>query len=162
MTAIVMAASGLALPFTSGSVALDTTMTSLVEMSWFTDGTSDNYFAYGFNDSTQDPLTLSTAGSLGDITYDDGSSTEQTVSGVYYSEDTGLAASYDDSIWFGLQGNSIADTDTIFVSIEYNGITYTRASRTTRWVVTTVATYWQWQGVVNGPFSGNPTLIVNI
>lgn len=153
MTAIMMASIGSAAVTVA---ALETTVTVGNDL-WFSDGTDDDYYAYGFNDALSDPLGLSTIGSIGTDNYVDGSSTSRTISFVLYSDDTfGLDPADDDSIWFGLVGTSIPDTDATFREIVYNGQTYTRASASL-YVASHagVVTYWQWNNVSpNGPTSG--------
>lgn len=153
MTAILMGSIGSA---ATTVAALETTIT-VADDEWFTDGTDDTYFGYGYNDALQDPLALAAIGSIGDDTYVDGSTTVRTISHVLYSENTfGLAASLEDSIFFGLVGVSIPDTDVTFREIIYNGQTYVRSDRDVYQPnLSSAVTYWQWQNVnPNGPTSG--------
>jgi len=151
MTAIMIAAMGSA---AHTAAALETTITVGSEH-WFNDGTEDDYYAFGFNDTLADPNGLGTTGSITVDNYLDGGATSRTINSVYYTEDTGgLAAANEDSIWFGLAGIGIPNTDVTFREIEYNGITYVRtaAAFTTYAGVTT---FWQWSNVSpNGPTSG--------
>ena len=136
--------------------ALDTTVTVGTDL-WFGAGTEGDFYAYGFNDALADPVGIATIGSIGDSTYTDASSTSRTVSGIFYTEHTGgLDPSDEDSIWFGLVGTSIADSDTTFREIVYNGQTYVRSSADAYYSsVGAAATYWQWQYVIpNGPSGG--------
>jgi len=141
----------------AGGAALETTVT-ISTMDWFTDGTSDDYFAWGFNDASADPLNLPTQGSIANDSFDG-----FTIVALYYSENTGLSAALDDSIFFGLDGTSVSDSDATFVSIEYDGETYTRSSAHDYWSsVGGVNTFWQWQPTTpNGPVTGTVDLIVN-
>ena len=153
MTAIMMASMGSA-AFTAAT--LDTTVT-VGTSQWFDFGTEDTFYAFGYNDITADPQGLDTVGSITVDNYVDGSAISRTVSGIYYTEDTfGVADPDDDSIYFGLIGTSVPNTDVTFREIEYNGITYTRASADVYSPSVGAAnTYWQWYAVSpNGPTSG--------
>ena len=104
-----------------------------------------------------DPLNLVAIGSIGDDTYVDGTATTRTISHVLYSEQTGgVNPALDDSIFFGLVGTSIADSDSTFRLIEYNGVEYLRADADDYEPSEGgVVTYWQWNNVSpNGPVSG--------
>ena len=162
MTAIMMASMGSAAVTT---VANDTTITVGQDL-WFSAGTSDDYSAFGFNGASSDPLSLGQFGSFaaGGATYVDGSATTRTINSVYYSEDTGGAASstQEDSIFFGIIGTSIPDTDVTFREIVYNGVTYTRASRSSYDAsIGGACTYWRWNNVnPDGPTFGVRTFQV--
>ena len=135
---------------------LVTTVTVGID-SWFSDGTADDYDGFGFNDINSDPLNLGIIGSISDDTYVDGGATTRTISHVLYSEHTGgTDFTLEDSIFFGLVGTSIPDTDTTFREIVYNGQTYVRADADDYQPSEGgVVTYWQWQYVApNGPTSG--------
>lgn len=153
MTAIMMASMGAAAVTTP---VLDTTVTVGNDI-WFSDGTDADYVGFGFNDANSDPLNLITIGSISDNTYVDGSATTRTISHVLYSDHTGgIAAALEDSIFFGLVGTSIPDTDATFREIVYNGQTYVRADADDYQPSEGgVVTYWQWQYVApDGPTSG--------
>ena len=153
MTAIMMASMGSA---AVTAPTMETTVT-VANALWFSDGTDDDYYVYGYNDALADPLGTPTIGSMGTTTYDDGSATTRTISFILYSDNTfGLDPSDEDSIWFGLVGTSIPNTDTTFRIIEYNGVPYTRADADVyNASFGGVVTYWQWQNVSpNGPQSG--------
>jgi len=152
MTAIMIASIGSA---ALTAAALETTVTVQSEH-WFDDGTEDSYFAFGFNDTLADPNGLGLAGSISVDNYLDGSSTTRTINSVYYTEDTGgLASSNEDSIWFGLVGVSIPNTNVTFRELEYNGVTYVRTAATYTANVSGQTTFWQWSNVSpNGPTSG--------
>ena len=160
MSAILVASIGAAALTVS---PLDTTVTVGNEH-WFDLGTEDSYYAYGFNDTLADPLGLNTMGSMGASTYTDGSATLRTINTIYYSENTPTAAALDDSIFFGLAGVSIPNTDQTFKEIVYNGVTYVRASATTYTAsVSGQTTFWQWNNVSpNGPTNGVRTFLVNL
>lgn len=153
MTAIMMASMGAAAVTTA---TLETTIT-VGNAQWFDIGTEDTFFGYGFNDALTDPLTLATIGSIGTATYQDATATTRTISHVLYSDNTfGADPDLEDSIFFGLVGTGIANSDTTFREIEYNGQTYIR-SAAHDYVSSFggVITYWQWQPVTpNGPTSG--------
>ena len=124
---------------------------------WFNLGTEDTFLAYGYNDVLSDPLNLTAIGSISDDTYIDGSAITRTISHVLYSEQTGGAdPTLDDSIFFGLVGTSIPDTDATFREIVYNGQTYVRADADDYEPNEGAAvTYWQWNNVsANGPTGG--------
>ena len=156
MTAIMMASMGAAAVTLA---PLDTTVTVGQTLWFYVGGSIDEYFYnYGYGDGTASETGIGTAGSIGDDTYTDSTSTTRTVAHIYYAEDTfGIgSAADDDSIYFGLSGTSIPNTDDTFVQIEYNGQVYTRASAD---VYTAseggVNTTWQWRNVVpDGPKSG--------
>ena len=161
MTAVMIASMGAA-AFTASP--LDTTVT-VGNDDWFDAGTEDTFYGFGYNDILPDPLNLTAIGSISNDTYVDGSATSRTVSHILYSEDTGgLWEALDDSIFFGLVGVSIPDTDLTFSSIEYNGVEYVRSARTTYTASEGgVVTCWQWNNVSpNGPTSGVRTFLVNI
>jgi len=161
-----MAVAGLSVPF-AGGIALDTTVTSMGSITYHSTGGSDPDFSlyYGVKaSSTYHELSLSfgsSTGTLGSNTFTDGGSTTRTINSIGYSEDTPFPpAAETDNIYFVLDGG--ADTDTTFVSIVYNGVTYTRSSRSA-YTALTSGFSWRWNNVnPNGPVSGNPTLIVNI
>ena len=159
MTAIMMASIGSAALTVS---PLDTTV-SVGQEVWFDYGTEDTFFGFGYSDINSDPLGLGLTGSISEDTYTDGSAISRVVSHVLYSEDTGgVAAALDDSIFFGIVGAAIPDTDLTFTEIVYNGVTYTRASAT-NYVSGASVSYWQWNNVSpNGPTSGIRTFLVNI
>ena len=161
MTAIMMAQMGSA-AFTVSP--LDTTVT-VGNDDWFDDGTEDTFYGYGYNDALSDPLFLATIGSISNDTWIDGSATSRVVSHILYSEDTGgLWGALDDSIFFGIVGTSIPDTDLTFASIEYNGVEYVRAAADDYdGSHGGVVSYWQWNNVSpNGPTSGVRTFLVNL
>ena len=161
MTAIMMASIGAAAFTVSPLDALVTVSSD----DWFDFGTEDTFFAFGYNDALSDPLGLATIGSISEDTWTDGTATSRVVSHILYSEYTGgVSPSFDDSIYFGIVGGSIPDNDNTFKEIEYNGITYTRASATNSAVdIGGVVTYWQWNNVSpNGPTSGVRTFLVNL
>lgn len=156
MTAIVMAAAGLAVPF-SGT-ALNTTITSMGSAIYEADSV-DSWSAFGYA-SGVDYLTLSNFGTIGAATYTDGGSNSRTISAIYYTEDG--APSNEDDLYFCLNATSISNTDTTFVSIDYNGVNYTRASATYTPTTGSCST-WRWLAInPNGPVSGTPALVVNI
>ena len=138
------------------TAALESTVTVGID-GWFSFGTEDDFYGYGFNDALSDPLGLATIGSISTNTYVDATSTTRTVSHVLYSDDTfGISSVLEDSIFFGLVGTFITDDDDTFRQIEYNGITYNRADRDIYNPNQGAAvTYWQWQNVSpNGPVNG--------
>lgn len=156
MTAIVMASMGAAAVTVA---ALETTVT-VGNDEWFDAGTLDTFFNYGYSGgggtgtlTDADPM-----GSISDDTYVDAGSTTRTVAHIYWAEDTGGIASSDleDTIFFGLVGTSIPNNDTTFKQIEYNGVTYTRASADQYDAsVGSVNTVWRWNNVSpNGPTAG--------
>ena len=155
MTAIMMASIGSAAVTVA---ALETTVT-VGSDEWFDAGTEGDFFNFGYSagpgGGTQ--TDADAMGSIGDNTYVDGGATSRTVHHIYYTENTGgIADSLDDSIFFGIVGTSIPDTDATFKEIEYNGVTYTRASAD---VYDSnqggVNSTWQWNDVSpNGPTSG--------
>lgn len=160
MTAIMMASIGAA-AFTVSP--LDTTIT-VGNDEWFSAGSEGDFDAFGFNDALADPLNLATIGSISEDTYVDGSATPRVVSHVLYSEDTGGLSAVEDSIWFGIVGISVPDTDLTFTEIVYNGVTYVR-SAADAYVsnYAGVITYWRWENVSpNGPTSGVRTFLVNL
>ena len=134
---------------------METTVT-VADALWFSDGTDDDYFVYGYNDALVDPLGTPTIGSMGTTTYTDGTPTTRTISFILYSDDTfGLDPSDEDSIWFGLVGTSIPNTDSTFRIIQYNGVEYVRSDAAYTASFGGVVTYWQWANVSpNGPQSG--------
>ena len=103
----------------------------------------------------------STFGSMAEDTYIDGGANSRTISAIYYTEV--CSGSNDDNLYFGLDQTSVADSDAAFVSIDYNGQNYTRASRNVYHATLGGATTWIWTNITpNGPVSGNPALKVNI
>jgi hypothetical protein len=161
MTAIMVASIGAA-AFTVSP--LDTIVSVGTDV-WFEFGTEDTFLGHGYSDNNGDPLGIGLLGGITEDTYVDGSATPRVVSHILYSEDTGgVASATDDSIFFGLVGISIPDTDLTFAEIVYNGVTYTRASATN--YVSNLGgtvTYWQWLDVSpNGPTSGNRVLLINL
>jgi hypothetical protein len=168
MTAIMMAAAGLTIPFSG--VALDTTLSSVGDIAYDSTGGSEPDFAYLYGyklNPSAHPIvtTSSSSGGLNDTTYTDGGSNSRTIVYIGWS-DTGVGgtpAGETDNIYFGLDGNAIPNTDTTFVSIEYDGQTYTRASASSYTNPSSTESCWQWNDVTpNGPTAGTPTLIVNI
>lgn len=158
MTAIMMASIGAA-AFTVSP--LDTTVTVDTEV-WFDYGTEDTFFKFGYSDG-DDPVGSDIMGSISEDTYVDGSATPRVVAHVLYTEQTGgVATSLDDSIFFGITGAAIPDTDLTFTEIVYNGVTYTRSSAT-NYVAGGTTSHWQWNNVSpNGPTNGIRTFLVNI
>ena len=156
MTAIVMAAAGLAVPF--GGAALDTTITSMGSAIYSADSV-DEWRAYGYT-SGVDYLGLSDFGTIGAATYTDGGSNSRTISAIYYTE--AGAPSNDDNLHFCLNATSISNSDTTFVSIDYNGTNYLRSAATYTATTGSCST-WRWLNInPNGPVSGTPALVVNI
>jgi len=144
----------------SGGIALDTTITSMGSVIYDGDSVED-WRAYGY-DGGVDRFVYSSFGTIGDDTYTDGGSTSRTISAIYYHE-SGSADSRSDDLYLCLNATSIADTDTTFVSLEYNGELYTRASRLTYSGTLGSCSSWRWSNISpNGPTSGNPVVIINI
>ena len=158
MTAIMMAGMGAA-AFTVSP--LDTTVTVATHV-WFDFGTEDTFLKYGYSDGS-DPVGTDIQGSISEDTYVDGSATPRVVAYILYTENTGgVADALDDSIFFGIVGAAIPDTDLTFTEIVYNGVVYTRSSAT-NYVAGGSDSYWQWNDVSpNGPTSGVRTFLVNI
>lgn len=137
--------------------ALDTTITSMGSDIYYVAGTSTTYFAYGYT-SGVDYLSLGNFGSIGSATYSDGGGTTRTISGIYYTEPSGDADG--DDLFFCLNTTSISNSNTTFVSIEYNGQTYTRSSATYTASTGSCST-WRWLNInPNGPTTGTPSLKV--
>jgi len=156
MTAIMMAAAGLSIPF--GGAALDTTITTMGNAIYDADS-AQSWRAYGYT-SGVDYLALGNFGAIGSATYTDGGSNSRTISAIYYTE--AGAPTNDDDLFFCLNATSISNTDTTFVSIDYNGVNYTRASATYTATTGSCST-WRWLAInPNGPVTGNPALVVNI
>ena len=160
MTAIMMAATGTA-AFTVSPLDAIVTVAS---DEWFDFGTDDTFFGFGYGSANPDPLGIGAFGSISEDTYVDASATSRVVAHIMYSENTGGISSIDDSIFFGIIGTSIPDTDLTFAEIVYNGVTYTRTSRT-QYVSNHggAISYWRWNNVSpNGPTSGTRELLVNL
>jgi len=163
-----MATAGLTIPFSG--IALDTTLTSVGQIVYDDTGGSDPDFAllftYKVNPSAH-PLVGNTesGGGINDDTYTDGGSNSRTIVAIGWS-DAGVAGtppSETDNIYFILDGNSIPDTDTTFVSIEYGGETYTRSAASSYTNPGATESCWQWDDVTpDGPTFVTPALIVNI
>jgi hypothetical protein len=138
--------------------ALDTTVT-IGSGIYFAAGTSTTYYAYGYA-SGVDYLSLSNFGSIGTATYTDGGSNSRTISAIYYTEPS--ASGNADDLYFCLNATGISNSDTTFVSIEYNGQTYTRSSATYTGSTGSCST-WRWLDInPNGPTIGTPNLKVFI
>lgn len=138
--------------------ALETTVT-VGSDEWFTAGTDGDYFNFGYSagPGTGTQTDADAMGSIGDNTYVDGSATSRTIHHIYYAENTsGLNDTLDDSIYLGIVGTSIPNTDDTFKEIVYNGVTYTRASADVYdGTQGGVNSTWQWNNVSpNGPTSG--------
>jgi len=165
-----MAAAGLSIPF-GGGIALDTTLTSVGQITYDTTGGSDpdfaQFYCYKAVANSGHPIvsTASQGGGINDDTFIDGGSNSRTVASIGWS-DTGVGGTppgETDNIYFVLNGNAISDSDTTFVSIEYNGVTYTRSARSFYTNPDATESCWQWDNVApNGPTGGTPALIVNI
>ena len=140
---------------------LDTTVTVATEI-WFDFGTEDTFFKFGYSDG-DDPVGSDIFGSISEDTYVDGSAISRVVAYVVYTEQTGgVAPTIDDSIFFGIVGTGIPDTDLTFTEIVYNGVTYTRSSAT-NYVSGVGSSYWQWNNVTpNGPTNGIRTFAVSL
>jgi len=155
MTAIMMAAAGNTVP--SGGIALDTTVT-VGSGFWTSISSVTSYFGYGYALGV-DYLGLGNFGSIGSATYTDGGSNSRTISAIYYTDG---ALGDSDDLFFCLNATSIGNTDATFVSIDYNGTNYTRASATYTATTGSCST-WRWLNITpNGPVSGTPALVVNI
>ena len=140
--------------------ALETTITSMGSQVYDADSV-DSWTVYGY-DGGVDRFTYTNWGSIGSATYTDGGSNSRTISAIYYHE-AGSPDVRADDLYLCLNATSIPDTDTTFVSLEYNGETYTRASRLTYDGTTGSCSSWRWSNInPNGPVSGNPTVIINI
>ena len=151
MTAIMMASMGAA---AITAAALETTVT-VGDDFWFSSGTGDFWFQYGFSDGTASRTSIDVVGSISDNTYIDAGSTTRTIVHIYYTEDTGGEDTDDDSIFFGLSGTSIPNTDTTFRQIEYDGVSYDRSAATYYSSVGAANTVWRWSNVSpNGPVGG--------
>jgi len=155
MTAIMMAAAGNTVPFTG--IALDTTVT-VASGFWTAISSLTSYFGYGYALGV-DYLSLGNFGSIGSATYTDGGSNSRTISGIYYTDG---ALGDSDDLFFCLNATSIGNTDTTFVSIDYNGTNYLRSAATYTATTGSCST-WRWLNInPNGPVSGTPALVVNI
>ncbi len=137
--------------------ALDTTVT-VGNDEWFNAGTEGDFFNFGYSagPGTGTQTDADAMGSISDNTYVDGTSTSRTVHHIYYAENTGgLNDTLDDSIYFGIVGASIPNTDDTFREIVYNGVTYTRASADVYDSSQGGNSTWQWNDVSpNGPTGG--------
>ena len=144
----------------AGSAALDTTITSMGNTIYDADSI-DSWRVYGYN-SGVDYYSYANFGSIGSATYTDGGSNSRTISAIYYHE-AGAPNAREDDLVLSLNATSIPDTDTTFVSLEYNGQTYTRSSRTVYSGSFGSCSSWIWQNInPNGPVSGNPAVLICI
>ena len=146
------------------TAALDTIVTVGSDI-WFNAGTEGTFLNYGYSGGTGTGTVTDcdATGSIGDNTYTDAGATGRTVAHIYYAEDTGGIASgtEEDTIFFGLVGTSIPNTDTTFREIEYNGQTYVRNLSAYTASVGGLNTVWRWSNVSpNGPTGGTPTFKV--
>ena len=137
---------------TVGNIAYDAHVTSTG---------ADEAFLYGYKvASSYHPIVAfaESSGSHGDTTYTDGGGTSQTIVAIGWSDNgvTGTPAGETDNIYFGLDGTSRGDDDGTFSKFDYNGVEYTRSSRTTYTAsVGGGETFWQWDNVAtNGPTTG--------
>ena len=142
------------------AAALDTTITSMGNAIYDADS-MDTWRVYGYT-SGVDYYSYANFGSIGSATYTDGGSNSRTISAIYYHEPGSLNARADDLV-FCLNATSISDTDTTFVSIEYNGVTYTRSSRSSYSPTFGSCSTWIWANInPDGPTTGNPAVVINI
>ena len=130
--------------------ALDTTVTvgtlPNVYSTWTTHATWW-YDAWGYAEVEDYYSYGSTVGSMDDTTYDDGGATERTVVGVHTTD----VSNY---FIFSLEGTSIPNTDTTFVNVVANGVTYARADAT--YVASkNGGTHWYWYDP-SGPWGAPP------
>ncbi len=144
---------------TVGSIAYDVSSDST--------GPTATAFLYGYkrvNDAHPLVTSGSSSGSIGSGTYTDGGSTSQTVIAIGWSDNgiTGTPAGDTDNIYFGLNGTSRGDDDGTFSSLEYNGVEYTRSSRSAYLpTVGSADSYWRWDNVTtNGPTTGTVDFLI--
>lgn len=139
--------------------ALDTTITTMGNAIYDADSI-DSWRVYGYN-SGVDWGSYANFGAIGSATYTDGGSNSRTISAIYYHE-IGSPSTASDDLMFCLNATSISNTDTTFVSIDYNGQNYTRASATYTATTGSCST-WRWSNInPDGPTTGTPALAVNI
>lgn len=140
--------------------ALDTTITSMGNTIYDADSI-DSWRVYGYN-SGVDYYSYANFGSIGSATYTDGGSNSRTISAIYYHEPGSPNARADDLV-LSMNATSVPDTDTTFVSLEYNGVSYTRTSRSVYSGTFGSASSWIWQNInPNGPTTGNPAVKIFI
>ena len=142
-----------------GSAALDTTITTMGNQTYDADSV-DTWKAYGYT-SGVDRWSYGNFGAIGSATYTDGGSNSRTISGIYY-HDVGSTDGRADDLVLSLNAMSISNTDTTFVSLEYNGQTYTRSSATYSGTLGSCSS-WTWANInPDGPTSGTPAVVINI
>lgn len=157
MTAIMMAAAGLTIPFSG--VALDTTITSMGSQAY--DGDSeDTWFVFGYDGGVDRWSYTTIGGSIGDDTYTDGGSSSRTISAIYWHEQ-GASSSREDDLYLCLDQTSVGDTDTIFISLEYDGNTYLRSNGVYDGTTGSCSS-WKWENAGPLATTGNPTVIINV
>ncbi|MGV7235327.1 MAG: hypothetical protein ACQ9ET_03625, partial [Nitrosomonadaceae bacterium] len=140
--------------------ALDTTVT-VGSTTYAASGTSSLWFAYGYALGV-DYLAIANMGSIGSATYTDGGSNSRTVSAIYWTDDSPAPGSDEDNLHFCLNAQSISNTDTTFVSIDYNGTNYLRSAATYTATTGSCST-WRWINInPNGPTGGTVAFKVNI
>jgi hypothetical protein len=143
----------------AGLPALDTTITTMGNAVYESDS-SGTWRAYGFNNGV-DRYSYANFGAIGSATYTDGGSNSRTISGLYYHESGGSDAREDDLV-LSLNATSIANTDTTFVSLVYNGTTYLRSAATYNGTLGSCSS-WTWSNInPDGPTTGNPAVKIFI
>ena len=153
-----MAAAGLTV---IAAPALETTITSMGSQTYDADSI-ETWRVYGYENGVNRWNYTTINGTIGNDTYTDGGSTSRTISAIYYHE-AGSPNGESDDLVLNLNATGIPDSNTVFVSLEYNGELYTRASRNIFDDTTGSATSWTWTNISpNGPTSGNPVVIINI
>lgn len=144
---------GLDTTVTIGSAIYDSVQTGT------SPGSSIDYRAYGYANGV-DYLSLSNFGSMGEDQFKDATWTLRTVSAIYYTE-LGAPGTNDDDLYFCLNATSISNSANTFDDIEYNGVTYTRASSTYTASTGSCST-WRWLDInPNGPTTGTVDFVVN-
>lgn len=144
---------------TSGA-ALDTTITVAESPTAFdtTPATDMNpCYAYGF-DAGADYFGFGTFGSIANGNWTDGGSNARTVSALYWTESCG--GSEDLELYLNLDQISVPDTDTSFVSIDYDGENFLRSARN-QYISTTGRSTWIWTENAK-PQSGTIDFVINI
>lgn len=118
-------------------------------------------FIYGY-DGGVDYFNGATFGSIASATYTDGGSNSRTVSAMYWAQATCTGGSTDDSLYFCLNAASISNSDTTFVSIDYDGTNHLRSAATYT-PTTGGCSAWEWNPTTPNPAtSGTVNFLVNI
>ena len=141
-----------------GGEAFNETITVGNEI-YCSDGTSDDYLAFGWRTAGMGSITGTPADAP---TYIDGGSNSRAVNACFFEEvGGGSCNSTGTDFHIDRAGFDIPNTDTTFVNIVYNGTTLTRASATYT-ANTGGDSRWRWSSQTSGPTGGTATLIVNI